>query len=838
MMQPLEGITVVELAEGIAGSYAGKVLAGFGATVLKVEPPDGDLARHLGPFAGDPHVELGALHLHLGTNKKSIVADLEGSEGDRRFVLDLIAGADIVIESFSPGTLETWGLGFSSLQAINPRVVLASITPFGQDGPYAPFKGEEIVYYAMGGAMSATGVEEREPVKLGGDLMQYQCGNVAAMASVAALMAATTNREPVHLDLSQFEVQAGSVDRRTTFLLNYAYTGRNAEREGTSRLSPAPVGIYPTSDGYVQIITVPACVPRMIATVEDPVLAEIFNASDWMLDPTVPGRSDEVLYPWLLSRGKGEAAAKAQDNRWAVTPVNQPAEVVADPHFVAREFFVDVDHPIAGKVRQPNAPLRMDDGWRTTRHAPLLGEHTEEFRARARATRQTTANARTTATGTANPPRRLPLDGVRVLDLTVVWAGPWCTMLLGDLDAEVIRFDNPHRFPSSTRGLMARPPQQMLPALGLLGSCFPGLDPGRRPWNRHAMFNAHARNKRGATLDLARPLGRETFLRAVAKADVLVENNAAGTLPKLGLDWEQLRAANPRLILLRMPPLGLEGPYRDFVGFGAHFEALSGLTTIRGYRDSDPTSTTAVYHMDPASGAMGALGVLMALRRREHSGEGCLLELPQAENMLQHIGEYLIEGHRSAREFSQQGNRHPWRAPQGCYPCAGEDEWVVISVGSDVEWQGLVEAMGSPVSAARPAFATSTGRRDHHDEIDGLVAEWTVTRSADEVFRACQARAVPAGPVLRESACFADPHLRARGFFRPNGSEDAGTHDYPGHLWRWSGPELRWDPIMRMGADNDYVYRDVLGLDDEEYAALDRAGHLSLDYLDADGRPS
>lgn len=460
MMQPLEGITVVELAEGIAGSYAGKVLAGFGATVLKVEPPDGDLARHLGPFAGDPHVELGALHLHLGTNKKSIVADLEGSEGDRRFVLDLIAGADIVIESFSPGTLETWGLGFSSLQAINPRVVLASITPFGQDGPYAPFKGEEIVYYAMGGAMSATGVEEREPVKLGGDLMQYQCGNVAAMASVAALMAATTNREPVHLDLSQFEVQAGSVDRRTTFLLNYAYTGRNAEREGTSRLSPAPVGIYPTSDGYVQIITVPAWVPRMIATVEDPVFAEIFNASDWMLDPTVPGRSDEVLYPWLLSRGKGEAAAKAQDNRWAVTPVNQPAEVVADPHFVAREFFVDVDHPIAGKVRQPNAPLRMDDGWRTTRHAPLLGEHTEEFRARARATRQTTANARTTATGTANPPRRLPLDGVRVLDLTVVWAGPWCTMLLGDLGAEVIRFDNPHRFPSSTRGLMARPPSK------------------------------------------------------------------------------------------------------------------------------------------------------------------------------------------------------------------------------------------------------------------------------------------------------------------------------------------------------------------------------------------
>lgn len=833
MSRVLSGLRVVELAGGISGPYAGKILGGFGADVVKVEPPGGDVARRWGPFAGEADPESGALHLHLGTNKRSIVADLAGSEEDRELVRRLAASADIVIEAFPPGTLEGWGLGFEELRRRNPRLVLTSITPFGQTGPYAHHVGEEIVYYAMGGAMSATGVEEREPVKLGGDIVQYQCGNLAAMISIAALMTVEGGADGIHVDLAQLESQAGSIDRRTTFLLNYAYTGRDAEREGTSRLSPAPVGIYPVADGYVQIITIPAWIPRMLATIDDPELAEIYSAADWMVDPTVPERSDEVLYPWLLTRSKQEVAAAAQEHRWAVTPVNQPREVVRDPHFAARGFFVDVDHPVVGTVRQPNAPLRMPDGWVIDRPAPLLNQHAEEIRAQL--AEEPRIADRPTPAGHSSG---LPLEGMRVLDLTVVWAGPLCTMLLGDLGAEVIRFDNPWLFPSSTRGLMPRPPKEMMSALGLLGSCFPDLDPGERPWNRHAMFNAHSRNKRGATLDLSKPLGRETFLRAVEHADVVVENNAAVTLPKLGLSWEELRARNPRLVLLRMPPLGLDGPYRDYMGFGAHFEALSGLTAIRGYGDADPTSTTAVFHMDPASGAMGALGVMMALRQRERTGEGCLVELPQAENMLQHIGEYLIEGHRSGREFAQNGNRHPIRAPQGCYPCAGDDEWVVISVGTDDEWAGLVRAMGEPDWARTPALAGEVGRREHHDEIDRHLAEWTATRSARSVFATCQAEGVPAGPVYKESACFVDEHLRARGFFRSNGSTDAGTHDYAGHLWQWTGPELRWGPIMRMGADNEYVYRDVLGLSDDEYQALAKDGHLSLDYLDADGNPA
>ena len=430
---------------------------------------------------------------------------------------------------------------------------------------------------------------------------------------------------------------------------------------------------------------------------------------------------------------------------------------------------------------------------------------------------------------------RLPLEGVRVLDLTVVWAGPYATMLLGDLGAEILRLDNPRLFPSSTKGAMPRPTADMAERLGATAAAFPDQEPGERPWNRHAMFNCHARGKRIATLDLRTPLGRETFLRLVEVSDVLVENNAARTLDSLDLGWDVLHARNPRFIAVRMAPMGLDGPKRDTLGFGAHFEALCGVTAVRGYADADPTSTTPVFHMDPAAGATAAFAVMAALRRRRRTGEGCLIEFAQAENVMQHIGELLVDAARTGRVHPSLGNRHPTRAPQGCYPCAGEDRWAVISVGDDEEWAGLRRAMGDPPWAADDRFASAEGRRVHHDEVDEGIKTWTGGLDPYDVFHRCQAEGVPAGPVMDEADAFADPHLAARGFFRENTSPEAGTHAYPGHLWHWTGPELRWGPLSAMGNDNDYVYREVLGMTDEEYAALDAEGHLSLDYVDAEG---
>lgn len=818
MSQPLSGVRVIEVGGGIPVGYAGRLFALYGADVIRVEPPSGDPARLVGPFPSpDEDPEQGSLHLHLGVNKRSIVVPLDTAEG-RTQLAELGRWADVVLDASPPGSLAV------DLDA----AVVVRVTPFGLDGPYAGFKGGDLLAYALGGPMQSTGIEDREPIGLGGHQTAYQCGNVAALAALAALALVGQDGPAVTVDVSNLETQVGSIDRRTSYLLYHQWTGRVGEREPSNRRLSVPAGIYPTADGYVQILTIPSWVPRMLEVLDDPDLAAAYAKPGWPTDPELHDLKDAALYPWLLERTRFEAAAEGQAHRWPVTPLNAPVDLVEDPHFAARGFWAEVDHPVAGLLRQPGRPFRVGAAADPPlRPAPTLGQHNADLAELAAAPR---------------PPRSprqapdLPLRGIRVLDMTVVWAGPYATMFLADLGAEVIRVDNPYVWPTATRGDGPRPAAAQVPTAGPLRS-YPNDDPGDRPWNRHSMYSAHARNKLGATLDLRTDLGRETFLRLVERSDVLVENNSVGVLDKLGIGWEVLHRRNPKLVCVRLPPMGLDGPYADWLGFGAHFEALCGLTALRGYPDLDPSVIAPVFHMDPATGVTGAFATLAALRERDRTGAGMLVELCQAENMMQHIGEFLVDAARTGRRHGPMANRSIHRAPQGCYPCAGQDRWVVVSIGDDAEWAGLVRAMGSPAWASEDRFAAVAGRRSHHDDLDRLIGAWTAGLDAYEVFRRCQAEGAPAAPVLDEAACLADPHLRARGFFRRNGSVDLGEWEFPNHLWRWNGPPLQWGPLCRLGADNDYVYRTVMGLSDAEYQALDEAGHLSMDYLQPDGTP-
>ncbi|MEM7337570.1 MAG: CoA transferase [Actinomycetota bacterium] len=823
MTQPLSELRVVELSQGIAGPYAGKLLADYGADVIKVEPPAGDRSRALGPFPETgPNPDASATFLHLNTNKRSIIAG-----PDDALVEELCEWADIVLCGE-----ETDG---DALRARHPQLVVVSVTSFGRTGPYAGFHGEEIVHFALGGPMSATGDPDREPVKMGAALGQYQCGTIAALAALSALRVKEQRGSGVHVDLANVETQVGSIDRRMTYLLYGAYRNENVERSGGYSNGVLPNGCRPTADGHVQVSTLMNWIPRMIAVTENPDLAELYaDPAEFLLSETVPDEADAHLLAWTLTRTKTDAMTEAQAKGWPVTAVNHPVDLLEDPHLTERGFFVDVDHPVAGPVTQPGAPIRMDDGWTLRHPAPRIGEHEQQIRSELAAapTRPEAATA-----VAANGGDRLPLDGVRVLDLTVVWAGPYATCLLGDLGADIVRVDNPYIFPSATRGMLPRPPAEIVADIGGIFGGYPDADPGERPWNRVALFNAHARNKRSVTLDLRTDLGRETLLRLVEECDILIENNSIDLLSKLGLDWDTLHARNDQLIMIRMPSVGMEGPYRDYLGFGVNFEALCGLGAIRGYLDGDPSENESVFHMDAATGSAGAFAAMMALRRREATGVGELVELSQAENMLNHIGELLIDAGRTGTVHTAMGNRHATRAPQGCYPCTGTDAWAVISVGNDEEWAGLVAAMGAPAWADDERFATADGRRAHHDEIDEHLAAWTAGLTPMAVFHAAQEHGVPAAPVLHELDAFENPHLQQRGMFRPNGSSDTGTHLHPTHVWRWDGPDLRWDPLPVMGGHNEAVYRDLLGLSAEEYQALDEEGHLSLDYRGPDGTP-
>ena len=408
-------------------------------------------------------------------------------------------------------------------------------------------------------------------------------------------------------------------------------------------------------------------------------------------------------------------------------------------------------------------------------------------------------------------------------------------MLLGDLGADVIRIEDAHLY-NGTRGAVARPPKSHLADLGWL-CAYPDDEPGEHPWNRNAFFNIHARNKRSATVDLLRPEGTEAFLRLVEQADLVVENNAVGVMEKLGLGWEELHQRNPRLVVLRMPAMGLDGPMSSFVGFGANFEALCGLTALRGYDDTGPSLTRPTYYMDSASGAAGAFAALVALRRRDKTGEGEQVEMAQGENMLNLVGEYLIDAARTGRTLTSPGNRHLTDAPQGAYPCTGQDRWVVLSVESDDAWAGLQRAMGSPEWAADGRFASASGRRRHHDELDERLSAWTAPLDRWDVTRRCQTEGVAAGPVLDDADAVGDPHLRARGFFRHNGSPEVGWHDYPSHLWHWDGPAMRHEGLCPFGGANDEVWRGIAGLDEAMMAELHEGGHLLDHYVDSAGDP-
>ncbi len=426
----------------------------------------------------------------------------------------------------------------------------------------------------------------------------------------------------------------------------------------------------------------------------------------------------------------------------------------------------------------------------------------------------------------------LPLQGIRVLDFTVVWAGPYATMMLADYGAEVIRVESLQHFPSSTRGLMPRPPQALIDNASHLLGGYPEWNPGERPWNRHPMFNAHGRNKLSMTVDLERPEGLDIMHRLIAVSDVIVENNSINVMGKLGLDYDSVRRIKEDIIYLSMPGFGRTGPYRAFQGFGSNVEALCGFTAVRGYEDMDLTSSTAVFYMDGASGGGGAFAVLCALHHRQRTGQGQLIDFAQAENMMPHLGEYFMDAAMNGRDHTPIGNHHTHMAPHNCYPCQGEDHWIVIAVATDAEWRHLCSALGEPTWAMQAKFKTLAGRLQHQGELDRHLAAWTSQQEARWAMEHLQAHGVAAGMVFSEPDAYDDPQLNARGFFETVTQGDCGTHRYPGMQWKMSAtPGHIRRPACRLGEHNDHVYRDLLGMSEAEIARLRQEGHIGDTYI-------
>jgi len=380
----LEGVKVLDLTHHIAGPYCTKLFADYGADVVKVERPDGgDPARRMGPFFhDDPHSEKSGLFLHLNTNKRSVTLNLKTTAG-RGLLLDLVRDADILVENFSPRVMPSLGLDYATIEAVNPRLVMASISNYGATGPYRDYRMSEMTLYAMGGTMHATGLPEREPLKLALTVEQFYAGKVIAAAVMGALFGASRTGAGQHLDLALFEIMVGNQDRGAQANTIYKYNGNVPYRRGADSVrNILPVGVYPASDGYVQLFALqPRVWDRVCRMIDRPDLIDdphFTEPKQFFGNMEVKAEVDALVLEWLLQHTKRDVMEKAQSVGYFCGALNSMEDVFNDPHLAARGYFATVDHPYTGPLRYPGAPFRMEHAdWRAGR-APLLGEHTYE----------------------------------------------------------------------------------------------------------------------------------------------------------------------------------------------------------------------------------------------------------------------------------------------------------------------------------------------------------------------------------------------------------------------------------------------------------------------------
>jgi CoA:oxalate CoA-transferase len=380
----LSGVKVLDLSWYIAGPYCTKLLADYGADVIKVEKPgEGDPVRRIGGFfKDDPNPEKSGPFLHLNTNKKGITLNLKSPEG-KKILKALVKKVDIVIESFSPRVMPSLRLEYKALEKINPKVVMTSISNFGQSGPYRDFKASEIVEYAMGGEMYSTGIAGREPLKLGGNVVQYQAGTIAAVATLGAFYGADLQGEGQHIDISIMETQAGNADRRSTHIMGYlaagAITNRWVPPREATRAVILPSGVYPCKDGFINTLSTTTWFPRYVKVLgmpelkDDPRFKNVFNAE-------AAPEFDAIWYDWLADHTKQQVFEACVEAQIASAPVNNAEDVVNYSHLKDRDYFTEIEHPVTGKITYTGAPFKLSESpWQLRSPAPLLGQHNDEI---------------------------------------------------------------------------------------------------------------------------------------------------------------------------------------------------------------------------------------------------------------------------------------------------------------------------------------------------------------------------------------------------------------------------------------------------------------------------
>ena len=787
----LSHLRVIELGGGGAAETAGRLMADMGADVILVEPPGGVRSRADGPFPADrpPDPDRSLKFIANNTNKRSVVLDL-ASEADRDAVRTLAAEADVLVESFTPSHLPSLGLGYDDLHGLNPALVYASLSPFGQDGPYRDLTATELTVQSLAGVGWVYGDDEREPCLIPGDATERVGSMHLVLGILLALRSRRWSGRGQHVDVSRHDVGmwqlvSGSISRIGLRNEVYRRPGRTSIGVGS---------IYRCADGIVQFFpSTPRQFRNMVTTwmqdkaFDDPVWDDQeFRRDNWDV-------VDAHVQAFLADKKAADVERQVAEADFPMAPMNTMEEFVNHPHTMARGFIEERDDSSLGRHRAPGAPYRFSaTPWAVRRPAPGLGQHGDEARASdggGRAAGPTAAHA-------GDRPRQ-PLEGVRVLDLSRVFAGPFATMLLAFHGAEVVRVES-----------------EDLPAFRM----------PRQP--NYAELN---RNKLACTLDFRSPEGKALLKRLAAQSDVVVENFRPTVVDRLGLGYDELRKVRPNLIMLSMSGYGRDGPLRDRSAFGQLLMAFSGLSYIWGHPESDLDTRPKNAYSDFVLGAQAAMAAMMAIEHRDRTGSGQYIESAHVEGLAGLLGpellEYLVNGHNP----EPAGNASRVHAPHGVYRCQGWDSWVSIAVDGDEEWRRLQTAMGDPPWAADARFATHGGRVENRRELDEALTAWTSTKLARQAQGLLQSHGVAAGAVQNPLEVLRDEHLNAReSIVRvEQDPEWWGTLDHPGLSVRLSEtPGWAGDSAPTPGQDNDYVYKQLLGLTAADIDRLTSEGVL------------
>ncbi|OBA62640.1 CoA-transferase [Mycobacterium sp. 1100029.7] len=769
-MSALKGFRVVELAESVAAEYCGKLLADFGAEVIKVEAAErGSPTRAMAPAVAGG-CEGSALFAYLNTNKQSVVL-----EADR--LQQLIGTADAVIDD-----------GTASLVDQHPAVVFCSITPFGQGAPaeYANAKSINVFHASGWGYHTPSHPDPGKPPLQGPGrfLADYEAGLEAALCVTAALFGRLHTGLGESIDVSTQAVLVSRAD----CILGRLVTGEVPARGTRDDFDQqGPASFFGCADGFVYLyMTSRAHWLGVKKLMSEPDWLDEFD-DDWLEFSVTPAKVtlfQQGFAAWVRELSKETAAEEAQRLGVPLVPVNDAADLHDSPQYRHRGFFQHLNHPVLGDAAYPTVPYALSDSPAELRSpAPALGEHTARVLDCLDAPRPS-PTVKSAQLKPPKNPRGGPLEGVRVVELTKVWAGPYAGKLLAMLGAEVIKVET------------AALPEEM--------RAYGGTDINHAPF-----FLSINPEILSVDLDIKSAQGMTALRELIARSDIVINNLRPGAMERQGLGYEQLAEIKPDIISVSIKMWGNDGPLGHQTGYAPCFAALAGVAPLVGYPGGPPLGTSMRYG-DSTVGAAAAYAAVVALLHRETSGAGQFVDISAVETLSSMIGDCLLEQNLTGQRLGPTGNQHPDLGPHGCYPCA-DASWVSVAVADDAEWRQLCAVLGSPALADDPRFATAADRHTHADALDADLARLTHHHDAAQLAHRLRAAGVPATKSATAMDVVGDQQLWDRELYRFVSDHREGQRPVLGPSWRLTRDPARIEKgAPDLGEDTDYVLHEIL----------------------------